>query len=75
MRAPDRHKGCFTSRPAFTSPGYDTFAIDRISISEEQEELLFEFCRTQLLPYDAVVELCLNLLKEYFPEVDILKPD
>ena len=57
------------------SPGYDTFAIDRISISEEQEELLFEFCRTQLLPYDAVVELCLNLLKEYFPEVDISNPD
>jgi hypothetical protein len=53
------------------SPGCETFTIDRISISEGQEELLFEFCRTELLPYDAVVERCLNLLKEYFPEVDI----
>jgi len=53
------------------SPGCETFLIERVSTRGRAEEPVFEFCKTQRLPYDAAVERCLRILKEHFPEVEI----
>jgi hypothetical protein len=61
--------------PAFTTedvrfggnPGCETFLIERVSTRGRGEEPVFEFCKTQHLPYDAVVGRCLRILKEHFP--------
>ena len=55
-------------------PGCETFLIERISTRGRAEEPVFEFCKTQRLPYDAAVERCLRILKEHFPEVEIPDP-
>jgi hypothetical protein len=57
------------------NPGCETFLIERVSTRGRAEEPVFEFCKTQRLPYDAAVERCLRILKEHFPEVDILNSD
>ncbi len=56
------------------SPGCETFLIERVSTGGRAEEPVFEFCKTQRLPYDAAVERCLQTLKEHFPEVEIPEP-
>jgi hypothetical protein len=56
------------------SPGCETFLIERVSTRGRAEEPVFEFCKTQRLPYDAAVERCLHTLKEHFPEVEIPDP-
>ena len=56
------------------SPGCETFPIERISTRGRAEDPVFEFCKTQRLPYDAAVERCLRILKEHFPEVEFPEP-
>ena len=55
-------------------PGCETFLIERISTRGRGEEPVFEFCKTQHLPYDAAVERCLRILKDHFSEVEIPDP-
>lgn len=57
------------------NPGCEPFMIERVSSRRiEREGLVSEFCKTQQLPYDKVVEKCLVLLKDHFPEVEIPRP-
>ncbi len=56
------------------TPGCETFFIERISTHRQREDGVFEFCKTRQLPYDTVVEQCLVLLKDHFPEVTIPDP-
>ena len=56
------------------SPGCETFLIERVSTRGRAEEPVFEFCKTQRLPYDAAVERCLQILQAHFPEVEIPEP-
>jgi hypothetical protein len=56
------------------NPGCETFLIERISTRDRCGAPVFEFCKTQHLPYDAAVERCLRILKDHFPEVDIPDP-
>ena len=56
------------------SPGCETFLVERISTRGRREMRVFEFCKTQRLPYDTAVERCLRILQEHFPEVDIPDP-
>lgn len=57
------------------SPGCELFIIERLSSRRiEREGLVSEFCKTQNLPYDAMVQTCLALLKNHFPAVDIPRP-
>lgn len=62
-------KICFKGRP-----GCETFLIERVASSSRREGLIFEFCKTQRLPYDAAVDQCLTILKARFPEVEIPEP-
>ena len=55
-------------------PGCETFLIERVSTRGRGEEPVFEFCKTQRLPYDAAVERCLRVLKEHFPGVELPEP-
>jgi hypothetical protein len=55
-------------------PGCETFLIERVSTRGRAEERVFEFCKTQMRPYDAAAERCLQILKEHFPEVEIPEP-
>ncbi len=56
------------------NPGCETFLIERVSTRGQTEESVFEFCKTQRLPYDTAVKRCLQILKEHFPEVEIPEP-
>ena len=56
------------------NPGCETFLIERVSTRDRHGAPVFEFCKTQRLPYDGAVALCLRILKENFPEVDIPDP-
>jgi hypothetical protein len=56
------------------SPGCETFLIERVSTRGRAEEPVFEFCKTQRLPYDTVVERCLQSLQAHFHEVEIPEP-
>jgi len=55
-------------------PGCETFMIERVSSGRQREDVVFEFCKTRHLPYDTVVEKCLVILKEHFPEVTLPDP-
>ena len=56
-------------------PRCETFTIDQVSTGRIiRENGVFECCKTQKLPYDAAVAECLDLLKDYFPEVEIEEP-
>lgn len=55
-------------------PGCEPFLILRISQGREREGLVTEFCKTQGLPYDVVVEQCLQALAAEFPEVQLPPP-
>lgn len=55
-------------------PGCETFLVERIATRGRVEERVFEFCKTQGLPYDACVARCLEIFKEHFPEVEIPDP-
>lgn len=60
-------------------PGCEPFVIERISSNAVRENRwrengIFEYCKTQRLPYDAAVARCLELLKEHFPEVEVPEP-
>lgn len=57
-------------------PDCEPFVIERISgnawrENRRRENGIFEYCKTQRLPYDAAVARCLELLKEHFPEVEV----
>jgi hypothetical protein len=56
------------------NPGCETFLIERVSTRDRCGAPVFEFCKTQRLPYDNAVALCLRILKDHFPEVDIPDP-
>ena len=56
------------------SPGCETFLIERVSTRGRGEEPIFEFCKTQRLPYDTAVERCLQVLQAHFHEVEIPEP-
>jgi hypothetical protein len=55
-------------------PGCETFLIERVSTRGRAEEPVFEFCKTQRLPYDAAVERCLQILQAHFHEAEIPEP-
>ncbi len=55
-------------------PSCETFLIEQASSGRERDGSVFEFCKTEHLPYDRAVEECLKLLKEHFPEVEIPSP-
>ena len=56
------------------NPGCETFLIERVSTRGWAEEPVFEFCKTQRLPYDAAVERCLQILQAHFHEAEIPEP-
>lgn len=55
-------------------PGCELFIIERVSTRRERDGMVFEFCKTQNLPYDEAVDRCLQLLREHFPEVSLPDP-
>jgi len=60
-------------------PGCEPFVIERMSSNALRENRLrengvFEYCKTQHLPYDRAVALCLDLLKQHFPAVEVPPP-
>jgi len=55
-------------------PGCEAFTIERVSSGREQDGDVFEFCKTQELPYDEAVERCLELFKSQFAEVAVHEP-
>lgn len=59
-------------------PNCEDFEILRYSLGRESREgdgKITEFCKTQYLPYDALIEKCLEILKKHFPdEVEIPRP-
>lgn len=56
------------------TPGCEPFVIERVSSGRERDGNVFEFCKTQELPYDNVVERCLELFSSHFAEVAIPEP-
>lgn len=55
-------------------PGCEPFVLNRVSNGRENAGRISEFCKTQKLPYDAAVAKCLHVLKEFFPEAEVLEP-
>lgn len=55
-------------------PGCETFLIERVSSRGRGEEPVFEFCKTQRLPFDSAVERCLQILQTHFHEVEVPEP-
>jgi len=55
-------------------PECEPFIVERVSTGRERDGVVFEFCKTQHLPYDEAVDKCLQLLKEHFPEVTLPEP-
>lgn len=57
-------------------PNCEPFIIERVSSnairdSRIRENGILEYCKTQELPYDEAVKKCIELLNEYFPEVEM----
>lgn len=60
-------------------PGCEPFILEKTSSNafretRRRENGIFEYCKTQQLPYDAAVAKCLELLKQYFPEAEVCEP-
>lgn len=55
-------------------PGCEPFVVNRKSEGRLRDGCVSEFCKTQGLPYDAVVQRCLEALALHFPEVQIPMP-
>ena len=56
-------------------PGCEDFSIEATSTGRVRDGVVFEFCKTEQLPYDQLVEACLRLLQKHFPDdVELPRP-